>query len=520
MTAPLSPPLSDEARPSGEPPVAVRGDAARAGATQLAAQAVRVVVSVATGMWLARLLTPTDFGVFAMVATLTGLVDTVRGFGLGPALVHTADWNAALAVRVSKLCLIGSAVLAALVLLAAVPLSHFYNEPRVVAVTLVVSVGVFFAGIPAVWEARLVRLLRFGPIARAETLALLLSVAAALTLALQEFGYWALVAQYVVFLTTRAALLRLGSGWSEYLSQHRQAAPANADAASKLESLHSLVAYGRHYTLAQFITFAGRGVDRIVVGVSAGPAVLGLYENAHRWSTFAVGQVIDPLYHVMLATLNRARRHGTALGAAVARVFLPPMSVVLPALAYLALETDVVVRVLLGDQWDAAVPFLRVLCGAAAATSVLKLTRVVHLVTGSTSRQLRFAIARSGILLGAAVLGMRWGAMGVAWGILIASWLLAVVSLWYSTIDTPIAVRDIVGGMARPFVAASIAALTLRMIAPALDSAAGVLAMLLRAAMFASLYLACWVVLPGGRAALQQLVNLARDVRASSAPAG
>ncbi len=519
MTAPLSPPRSDEARSSGETPAAVRGDAARAGATQLAAQAVRVVVSVATGMWLARLLTPTDFGVFAMVATLTGLVDTARGFGLGPALVHTADWNAARAVRVSRLCLIGSGVLAVLVLLAAVPLSHFYNEPRLVAVTLVVSVGVFFAGVPAVWEARLVRLLRFGPIARAETLALLLSVAAALLLALRGFGYWALVAQYVVFLSIRAALLRLGSGWSELLAQRREEIRTSADTASASGSLRPLIAYGRHYTLAQFITFAGRGVDRIVVGATAGPAVLGLYENAHRWSMFAVGQVLDPLYQVMLATLNRARRHGTALGAAVARVFLPPMSVVLPALTYLALETDVVVRVLLGDQWDAAVPFLRILCGAAAAASVLKLTRVVHLVTGSTSRQLRFAIARSGVMLGAALLGMRWGAMGVAWGILIAAWLLAVVSLWYSTIDTPIVVRDLVRGMARPFVAALLAALMLRMIAPALDADAGVLAMLVRAAMFAALYAACWVVLPGGRQALQQLINLARDVRASTAPA-
>ena len=501
----------------------MRGDAARAGATQLAAQAVRVVVSVATGMWLARLLTPTDFGVFAMVATLTGLVDTARGFGLGPALVHTANWNAALALRVSKLCLIGSAVLAVLVMLAAVPLSHFYNEPRVVAVALVVSVGVFFAGVPAVWEARLVRLLRFGPIARAETMALLLSVAAALLLALQGFGYWALVAQYVVFLTTRAALLRLGSGWSELLAQHREVPHANGEAKSlpesQRESLRSLVAYGRQYTLAQFITFAGRGADRIVVGATAGPAVLGLYENAHRWSMFAVGQIVDPLYQVMLATLNRARRHGTALGAAVARVFLPPMSVVLPALAYLALETDVVVRVLLGDQWDAAVPFLRVLCGAAAATSVLKLTRVVHLVTGSTSRQLRFAIVRSATTLGAALVGMQWGAMGVALGILVAAWLLALVSLWYSTIDTPVAVRDLVRGMARPFAAALFAALILRMIAPALEPGAGVIAMLLRAAMFSVLYAACWVALPGGRAALQQLVNLARDVRASTAPA-
>ena len=61
--------------------------AARAGATQLAAQAVRLLVIVGNGMLLARLLTPADFGRFAMVATLTLFVESFRGFGLAAALV-------------------------------------------------------------------------------------------------------------------------------------------------------------------------------------------------------------------------------------------------------------------------------------------------------------------------------------------------------------------------------------------------------------------------------------------------
>ncbi len=518
MTTPLSPPDAPIGVAAESVSAARPGDAARAGAIQLAAQGLRLVVSVATGMTLARLLTPTDFGVYAMVATLLALVDTARGFGLGPALVHDAEWSASRAVTVAKAALIGSLALSALVVLMAAPLSWIYSEPRVSGVALAVSLGVFFAGVPVVWEARLVRQLNFWPIARAETIALIVSVLVALFIAVRGGDYWALVAQYVTYTLSRAVLLRLGSQWGTVqVAAAAQRAQQPSEKAQRWREVRPLLAFGRQYTLAQTITFAGRSADRVVVGVLAGPAVLGLYENANRWSMFAFGQVLDPLYNVFLATLNRARRSGADLGAAVSRVFMPPMSAVVPALAYLALETPAIVRVLLGDQWDGAVPYLRILCGAAAANSVLKFTRIVHVVTGSTARQLRFAVFRTLIMLAAVLTGAQWSAMGIAWSVLLAAWSLAVCSLWYSTVETAIRPWDIVRAFARPSGAALVAAGLLRVMAPALESDAGAPAMLLRAAMFGVLYAAAWLALPGGTGAAAQLMRLLRDVRGGAA---
>jgi PST family polysaccharide transporter len=265
--------------------------------------------------------------------------------------------------------------------------------------------------------------------------------------------------------------------------------------------------------LSQLITFVGRIADRVVIGLFAGPSILGLYDSASRWSQVAFEQVLSPLNSVILATLNRARRSGAALGAAVARVLMPPMSVVVPLLGFLALETDIVVRTLLGNQWDQAVPFLRVLCGAAAANSVIKLARIVHLVTGSTKRQLRFAVFHMTTLVVAVLVGVQQGPMGVAWASLVASCGLAPVAVWNSTVDSDVRAVDIWSAVARPAAAVLCAVLLLRLTTSSLPAEAGVLLLMARAAVYGALYAMAWLLIPGGRQATRQLLALAQDLR-------
>ncbi len=483
------------------------GDATRAGALQLIAAGARVLIMLGTGLLLARLLTPTDFGLYAMVSTVTALVESVRGFGLNQALVHQRDWNGARMHQVWRALLLASAAMALLVMLASIPLSMAYGEPRLIPITLAVSLGVFCIGLPAVWEARLVRQLRFAPIARADLGALLVSVTLALLLAVRGAGYWALVTQYVTYLAARAALLRVGSG---PVTRPAQSSSAGGESSA---SVRALFAYGRHVTLSQAITFTGRIADRVVVGLSAGPSVLGLYDSASRWSQLAYEQVLGPLTSVILATLNRARRTGASLGVAVARVLTPPMSVTVPLLGFLALETEIVVRTLLGDQWDQAVPFLRVLCGAAAANSVIKLARLVHLVTGSTKRQLRFAILQMVSLVVAVMVGVQQGPLGVAWAVLIANCGLAPAAVWNSTVDSDVRAGDIWRAVARPAAAVGCAVLLLTTTTSALTADDGVWLLSARAVLYGAIYSAAWLLLPGGRNAARQLLTLVQDLR-------
>ena len=61
---------------------------AQSGVIQVGAQAVLLVMSLVSGLIMARLLAPADFGVVAMASTLTAFLATLRGFGFSMALVQ------------------------------------------------------------------------------------------------------------------------------------------------------------------------------------------------------------------------------------------------------------------------------------------------------------------------------------------------------------------------------------------------------------------------------------------------
>ncbi len=64
------------------------GRTVRSGAIQLSTQALTLVLFVASGMVLARLLVPADFGVYAMAMTVVGFVANLKDYGLIMAAVH------------------------------------------------------------------------------------------------------------------------------------------------------------------------------------------------------------------------------------------------------------------------------------------------------------------------------------------------------------------------------------------------------------------------------------------------
>jgi PST family polysaccharide transporter len=447
-------------------------------------------------MLLARLLTPADFGRFAMVATLTLFVESFRGFGLAAALVQRRAWDDAAARAVHRVALRLGAGTALLVAAAGPLLARVYGEPRLTALTAAAAVGVFLLAVPSVPEALLMRAMRFGPVAAAELAALVVGAVAAVALAAAGAGAWALVAQYVVAALVRAAMLWRAAGW-------RPAAVDAAAARAGRAALAPTLAYGRHVTFFQMLTHVGRNTDRVLVGAFVGPTALGLYDAANRWSLYPFDQVYTPLTSVAVAALSRVADDADAFRRAARRVLLPPLALVLPALALLAVEARPAVRVLLGPQWDDAVPLFRVLCVAAGANAVLKLTRWLYLASGETRAQLRWGVAYAPLLALASAAGLPWGALGVAAGFAAGGWLLVVPGVWHCVRHTAVRAGDVLAVAAPPAAASAAAAAVLVAARGALlpASPAPLAELLAAVPLFAAAYAAAWAAFPGGREA-------------------
>lgn len=167
---------------------------------------LRHVLSVATTAVLARLLVPEDYGLVAMVATLTALLQVFAEMGLSWATVQRKNLTIG---QVSGLFWInlGVGALFWIVVAGAGPLiADFYGEPDLVFIAAVVGAGFLISGAAVQPIALMKRALDFRRIALIEITALLCGAATAIILALAGWGYWALVLNGLVNASVRTAL--------------------------------------------------------------------------------------------------------------------------------------------------------------------------------------------------------------------------------------------------------------------------------------------------------------------------
>lgn len=484
----------------------LRYHSVRSGFVATLGRAFQILLQIAAVMVLARILTPEDFGVQAMVLPITILVNMVAIHGLQTAIIHRDELDQTgtsalfwLALRVN----LGISILMA----ACGPLlAMLYDDDRVTGYAAAWALIILGASTAAVHEALLKRQMRFATVTIAHVTALTVGVIAAIVAAFLGARHWALLIQIGVMELGRTAIMWFVSGWRP--DSPNAAAPAPADAIP-------LRAYWAGLAGFRVVSWLGDHLDRIVVGAIAGASVLGLYDAARRWAWFAFIELFTTLSDVAVATLSRVQKDAALYRTYVRATLLPMLALPLPASAFIYVAATDVVRVLLGDQWLGMQPYLRLMCIAAFMGSVGRLSQWIYLSRGETGRQLRWALISSPVLILCVVIGTRWGALGVATGFAGATALLSIPNVAWAVRGSALSLRDVLAVAVRPASASIFAALVLggfRSVLP--PDVPLLLRFVAQAAVFGGAYALAWIVTPEGRSALRQSLAVTRDLRA------
>lgn len=364
-------------------------------------QAVVLVINIATIAALARLLTPSDYGLVAMVLGAMAFMRPVSDAGLSIATIQTSRLTHAQLSNLFWLNTCLGAGMALILALAAPLLAAFNSEPRLISLTLALSATFLLLGLSVQHMALLKRQMKFRTIAAIEIGSAASGFVAGLSAALMGMGYWSLV---VLQLITPAAILVaswLLAGW--------QPGPPRRSVGTR-----PLVTLGASLTASSFLWALARGADLILIGRVLGVEALGLYSRAISLVNRPVEQAASPLAAVFVPTLSRLRgntevyrRAARDTHALLAFAGLAAAGLLLPIAAPLT-------AVLLGPQWSAAAPIV-------AALSLLvvyvPLTLVPGWILSSQGRGRDFLIlscASSTLTVAAFVAGLPYGPVGVA----------------------------------------------------------------------------------------------------------
>jgi PST family polysaccharide transporter len=482
-----------------------RGRTVRGGTLTIAAEAIKFVVTMGSLPVLARILSPGDYGLIAMVMVLAALATEFRHMGLAAATIQQKDITRE---QISTLFWVNSAMGGALMLLMAAlsPLvAWFYNEPKLLELTAVLSLTFLLGGLSVQHLALLRRQMRFASLAKVEVGATVLSVAAAITSAVLGAGFWSLTIMHL----SRTLLILLGAALAtRWLPSKPTRAPGT----------RAMLRFGFNLAIFNTLSLKVREFDRLLLGWQLGSATLGLYANAHALLLIPLGRINLPLTLVALPTLSRLHNDPDRYRLYYRQGILLLTSLTLPLVCFCAAAAPQLVPVVLGDQWLGAIPIFTALAPAALAVSLAPTTRWVFVSTGNTARQLRFALVSAPCTLLGIIVGLQYGPVGVAMGLGIALLLLRIPELIYCFRAAPGHWTDPLRAAARPFIAAILASAPVLWFAfaPPIGLPNEAITLAVQLTLFALLYAAIWTALPGGVRELRQVLALAKDLKPSS----
>jgi O-antigen/teichoic acid export membrane protein len=469
----------------------------RSGLITFGAQPIKLAIGIGSTALLARLLTPADFGLLAMVSPLLLFADSLTNLGLETATIKQEKLDHPLMSAVFWLSLrINTLVIALMVLMAPV-VAWFFKRSELNGITLVLAFGVLSLCLSYQHQSLLKRQMHFGTLTIIELVALLAGAVSAVVVALLGWGYWALVLQIVVVQFVQSIAYWIFCPWRP--ARYVQGAPN--------QQLREMLNFGTHLTGFRFLTRFGMQLDRILVGYIGGATTLGLYQVAYKWAYFCFEQIYFPLFDVSVSTLSRVYHQPESYKSYGRRSLTLLFSLCMPALAFCFVAARDLLLLLLGKQWLEIVPLFQWLIVAVFFTSLYRVTKWLYVSAGQTQRQFYWGLVYTAVMVTGIVIGSIWGAYGVAIGYTLATCLITYPSVAYCLKTSPLSLGSFFDTVWRPALASVLSASVLFAIKFALPNTHIILLnLVVQFAVFGFAYLLVWFLIPGSRSLTTELL--------------
>lgn len=411
----------------------------RGGVATLGAQGYGLILSMGSTAILARLLTPADFGLVAMVTALTGILAMFKDAGLSMATVQqdqiTHD-------QVSVLFWINVALSFGLALIVAAlspGVAWFYGEPKLLPITLTVAGLFVFDGLAVQHQALLRRQMRFSALARIQVLSTTLALIATIVAALMGAGYWALLVQISVSQLCGVLLSWVYCRWLP-------------GAIKRGVGARSMLKFGGYLTGFNFINYFARNGDNILIGKVWGSDQLGMYAKAYSLLLFPLQQINGPISAVAIPALSRLQNNPEEFRSFFRKVLSITSFIVFPLTAWMIVCRREIILIVLGQQWEGTIPIFGVLAISAFAQPIGNITGVLYVALGKAKRMFKWGVISSAWLVFSFIVGMPYGAIGVASAYSAAIMIMIFPLIMYSISNTFLRFVDFYEGVKYPFI--------------------------------------------------------------------
>ena len=371
-----------------------------------------------SGIILARLLMPEDYGYIGMLSIFMVIADSFVDGGFASALIQkkrpTQDdystiffWNLAM-----------SLLMYIILFLTAPMIARFYNMPILSSVLRVQGIVLIIHAFSIIQANQLRKQLRFKKLAIISLITSIVSLSVTIILAYKGFGVWALVAMNLLSAFIPAVIYWLTNRWHPLLVFSKS-------------SFKELFGFGVFMFLTHILNSVCNNVQGLLIGRLYTPATMGYYSKAKSTEELAstsiskvMGQVTYPLY-------AEYQDDKTMLGGVIKRITCSVAFISFPMMFLLILLAKPVFIILYSEKWLSSVPYFQVLCVAGIAICLQGVNYQAIAAVGRSKEMFTWTIIKRTIGLGLIIGGLvLWGIKGLLIGMVLQSWVIYIINAY------------------------------------------------------------------------------------------
>ncbi|HWV18088.1 MAG TPA: oligosaccharide flippase family protein [Rhodocyclaceae bacterium] len=311
---------------------------------------------------LARLLSPSEIGIFSMTAIAVSFAHVFRDFGVVSFIKQQKELNSDIIATATGVLITTSWAIAAVLYLLSSYWANWFDEPGIEQVMHVLALGFVFIPFGAIPQAVLTRNFEVGKQAIATIVSTATYISAAILLALNDFSYMSMAwANLVNILVTGACYIVLR--------------PPEVTMRASLRQWRRVVNFGTGAMLTSSLKAIDLALPDILLGKMSGAHQVGLFSRANS-TVNILNHVAGPtINYVALPYLARVHHGGHDMAAELKRVIAYISGIFWPALAVTAVLADPIIVLLYGEAWRESATAMGWLCLACAAQTTFSLTQ-------------------------------------------------------------------------------------------------------------------------------------------------
>lgn len=387
------------------------------------------LVSFMLGIFLARMLSPTEYGLIGMSMVFIAFSNVFVNLGLSTALIQKKNaieehFSSSFFVNISI-----AIILTVLFFLIAPVISSFFSEDKIVVLIQVLSFNLIITSLSVVAEVKLIKQLNFKILSKIGVSSSVVSGLVAIYFAFNGYGVWSLVIQTLLSSIIRSFLIQYYSRWRPKLI-------------FKIEALKELWSYSFRFFISGFINTIYEQLDSIIIARIFSTVDLGLYSRAKSLNRFVIKYASESIGNVTFPAMSKIsddklKMIELGLKAESLVAFLS-----FGLLGLLFITAKPLFLLLFGIKWIAAIPIYKLLCLSGFAYPISATTLSMLKASGDSKTFLKLEVLKKILGLISLSIGFYYGMNGFLLSLIVSGLIGTVLNIYFTSYSLDISFKN------------------------------------------------------------------------------